>query len=84
MRWCVASGKTTSRTRSASRPMGKINGQHRLAAISCLEFSSEPDEGDAARVLVIFDVDPAQITFADTSKRSARDLTVMAAKRASA
>jgi hypothetical protein len=60
-----------------------INGQHRLAAISCLEFSSELDEGDAARVLVIFEVDPAQITFADTSKRTARDLTVMAAKRPS-
>jgi hypothetical protein len=59
-----------------------INGQHRLAAVGQIEFT-EPEDGPQ-RVLVLFDVDPAQITFADTSKRTARDLTVMAAKRASA
>lgn len=58
-----------------------INGQHRLAAISGLSFDDNPDDG-AERVLVLFGVDPAQIVFADTSKRTARDLTAIAAKQA--
>jgi hypothetical protein len=55
-----------------------INGQHRLAAGAALS-NFGPDDRDP-QFLVLFDVDPAEVAFADTSKRTGRDLTVIAQK----
>jgi hypothetical protein len=55
-----------------------INGQHRLAA-GCGLSNFGPDDRDP-QFLVLFDVSRDEVAFADTSKRTGRDLTVIAQK----
>lgn len=58
-----------------------INGQHRLAAVGGIAFDDgDREAGKDPRFLVLFDVDPAEVLFADRSKRSGNDVSVIARK----
>jgi hypothetical protein len=54
-----------------------INGQHRLAAAADVDWSKAPND---PRFLVVTGADPAEIHFADKSKRTGNDVAVIAEK----